>query len=87
MNLIDEDKLADRMFPRMDSGDLTKAYRTGWNEAIHSIIESEPVVEAIPVAFLDMIRGDITRHDYYTISYAITTIIKEWRTYVCNQRE
>ena len=37
MNLIDEDKLADRMFPRMDSGDLTKAYRTGWNEAIHSI--------------------------------------------------
>lgn len=57
------------------------------DEAIHSIIESEPVVDAIPVAFLDMIRGDLTRHDYYTISYAITTIINEWRTYVCNQRE
>lgn len=87
MKLINSEDLADRMFLELDGGTLSNSYRHGWNEAIHHVIESEPVVDAIPVAFLELIRGDIQRHDYYTISYAITTIINEWREYVRNQGE
>lgn len=59
MRLIDADELIDHKFKSASERmDLSVAYMKGWNDAIDSINENAPTIEAEPVRHGKWIKGE-----------------------------
>ena len=73
MRLIDADKLWKHKFKSASERmDLTVRYMKGWNDAICSIVENAPTVDAIPVEWIKKYE----KHD--DLAASIYRMLEAW---------